>query len=511
MNFAQAMYKQGTHKLTENGAFAYDSTAQGAMLDLFSQIGALRPRTEREIEQKFIAAFKEDKLLATKMMFYAGDIREGGLGERRTFRICLHWLAENHPEIVVKNIQLIPFYNRWDSLFVLIGTECEAIMWELIAETLTKDVRAMKASTQSKHVPVSLLAKWMPSENTSSAKTRALANKAIRALRLTPRTYRRMLSALRKHINVTERMMSAGEWGKIDYAKVPSYAMHNYGSAFAKHDYERFNAYLKSVNKGEVKINAGVLYPYDLVEKYMSEGYCWGSQYRSYGDCVIAAREDAVVEAQWNALPNYLTKPMNAVVMADVSGSMTAPKNHPVATSIGLAIYFAQHNTGHYHNQYLTFTSDPHFINIKEGASLLDCVKQVAAAGVGYRTNLEKAFMAILETAVNHRVPKNEMPETLVVISDMEIDRYMRPGRHWDFLDMMRARFKRHGYKLPRIILWNVNARKDTFLSQGEDVLFVSSQSASVFKQLCQNLDGMTAYDLMIQTLNAPAYSKVRI
>ena len=45
MNFAQAMYKQGTHKLTENGAFAYDSTAQGAMLDLFSQIGALRPRT----------------------------------------------------------------------------------------------------------------------------------------------------------------------------------------------------------------------------------------------------------------------------------------------------------------------------------------------------------------------------------------------------------------------------------------------------------------------------------
>ena len=137
MNFAQAMYREGTHKLTENGAFAYDSTAQGALLDLFSQIGALRPCTEREIEQKFIAAFKEDKLLATKMMFYAGDIREGGLGERRTFRICLHWLAENHPEIVAKNIQLIPFYNRFDSLFTLVGTECEALMWELIAETLT--------------------------------------------------------------------------------------------------------------------------------------------------------------------------------------------------------------------------------------------------------------------------------------------------------------------------------------------------------------------------------------
>ena len=505
MNFAQAMYKQGTHKLTENGAFAYDSTAQGAMLDLFSQIGALRPRTEREIEQKFAAAFKEDKLLATKMMFYAGDIREGGLGERRTFRICLHWLAENHPEIVVKNIQLIPFYNRFDSLFTLVGTECEAVMWELIAETLTKDVRAMKASTKSKHVPVSLLAKWMPSENTSSAKTRALAGKAMRALKLTPRTYRRMLSALRKHIGITERMMSAGEWGLIDYAKVPSYAMHNYGSAFAKHDHERFDAYLKSVNKGEVKINASTLYPYDLVEKYMP-GYGVGC--RGYGDCYVRENEDAVVEAQWKALPNYLTKPVSAVVMADVSGSM---RGRPMATSIGLAIYFAQHNTGWYHNQYMTFTNDPHFINIKEGASLNQCVKQVASAGVGYSTNLEKAFMEVLKTAVNNRVSAKEMPKTFVVISDMEIDRYMRPGSHWDFLQTMRARFERYGYKLPKIVMWNVNARKDTVLSQSEDVIFISGQSASSFKSLCQNLDGITAYELMLQVLNGKAYEKIRI
>ena len=125
MNFAQAMYRQGSTKLTENGAFAYDSTAQGDLLDLFSQIGALRPRTESEIERKFAAAFKEDKLLATKMMFYAGDIRQGGLGERRTFRICLHWLAENHPSIVLKNLELIPDFNRFDSLLTLVGTDCE--------------------------------------------------------------------------------------------------------------------------------------------------------------------------------------------------------------------------------------------------------------------------------------------------------------------------------------------------------------------------------------------------
>ena len=504
MNFANAMFREGSTKRTENGAFAYDSTAQGALLDLFSQIGALRPRTEREIESKFAAAFREDKLLATKMLFYAGDIRQGGLGERRTFRICLRWLADNHPEIVNKNIELIPYFNRFDSWFVLCGTKCEKLMWENVAKTLASDMKAYNASVGNKHVPISLLAKWMPSENTSSEKTRQMAVKAQRALQLTPRKYRKMLSALRKHINVTERLMSAGEWAKIDYAKVPSYAMHNYGSAFAKHDYERFNAYLQSVKKGEVKINASVLYPYDLVEKYMNTREV-GTY---YGDCFVARNENAVVEAQWKAMPNYLTKPVNAVVMADVSGSM---RGRPMATSIGLATYFAQHNTGHYHNQYLTFTSEPKFINIREGASLLECVKKVAEAGVGYSTNLEKAFLAILETAVNYEVPKNEMPKALVVISDMEIDKYMRPGRHWDFLDVMRKRFAFYGYDLPKIVMWNVNARKDTVLSQSEDVIFISGQSASSFKSLCQNLDGITAYELMVQTLNGKAYEKVRI
>ena len=504
MNFATAMYREGTQKLTENGAAAYDSTAQGTLLDLFSQIGALRPRTDREIEQKFAAAFREDKLLATKMLFYAGDIRQGGLGERRTFRVCLRWLAENHPEIVNKNIELIPYFNRFDSWFVLVGTECEKLMWENVAKTLAADMKAYNASTATKVVPVSLLAKWMPSENTSSVKTRQMATKAKRALHLEPRKYRKMLSALRKHINVVERQMSAGEWGLIDYAKVPSYAMHNYGSAFAKHDHERFDAYLKSVSKGEVKINAATLYPYDLVEKYMEKG--WHGE--CYGDCTLVANSDAVVEAQWKALPNYLTKPMNAVVMADVSGSM---RGRPMATSIGLAIYFAQHNVGAYHNQYMTFTDEPHFVNIKEGASLLENVQRVAAAGVGYSTNLEKAFQEVLDVAVANRVPANQMPKTFVVISDMEIDRYMCPGRHWDFLKVMEARYNAKGYKLPKIVMWNVNARKDTVLSQDENTIFISGQSPSSFKALCQNLDGITAYELMLQVLNGKAYAKVRI
>lgn len=504
MNFATAMYREGSTKLTENGAFAHDSTAQGALLDLFSQIGALRPRTESEIARKFAAAFREDALLATKMLFYAGDIRQGGLGERRTFRICLRWLAEKHPDIVLKNIELIPYFNRFDSWFVLVGTDCEKAMWELVAKTLTADVKAMKASTARKHVPASLLAKWMPSENTSSAKTRDLANKAIKALKLTPRKYRCMLSALRKHINVTERMMSAGEWDAIDYAKVPSYAMHNYGSAFAKHDHERFDAYLKSVKKGEVKINASVLYPYDLVEKYMNTREA-GTH---YGDCFVARNENAVVEAQWKAMPNYINEGLNIVAMADVSGSM---RGRPMASSIALAIYLAQHNVGAYHNQYMTFTDNPHFINLREGCSLLEAVQKTASAGVGYSTNLMKAMNEILRVAVANGVSNSEMPKAMLVLSDNEIDRYYRPNVNWDFMDTLEAKFRAYGYECPKLILWNINARNDTFLSNREDVVLVSGQSASTFKNLIRALNGMTAYEYMVSILNGKAYEKIRV
>ena len=138
MNFATAAKTNSNTKLTENGAFAYDTTGK-ALIDLFAQIGALRPRTEDEIRDKFANAFNADSLLATKMLFYAGNIR-GGLGERRTFRVCLKWLAKNHPDIVRKNMIYIPHFNRWDSMFELIGTPVEKDMWEAIASTLDYDI-----------------------------------------------------------------------------------------------------------------------------------------------------------------------------------------------------------------------------------------------------------------------------------------------------------------------------------------------------------------------------------
>ena len=501
--FAQTAKQNANTKLTENGALAY-STSGKVLTDLFAQIGALRPRTVTEIENKFASAFNTDPLIATKMMFYAGNIR-GGLGERRTFRICLKWLAKNHPDIVKKNIHLIPEYNRWDSMCELIGTPVETAMWENIGRQLSCDAEMVVRSREDKKpYSISLLAKWMPTETAHSPQTRKLARKAIKALGLTPRQYRKLLSALREYLNIVERAMSAGNWDSINYEAVPSYAMKNYRKAFEKRDGERFATYTTSLVKGEAKVNASTLYPYDLI------GALRKSMTYDYRIHKYTCKYDPIIEEQWKALPNYVSGENNILIMADVSGSMDADGGRPMNTSVGLATYFAQRNNGEYHNLYMTFTDSPHFVSLKDGDTLANIVPNVMGTDIGYNSNLEKAFMYILKHAMDHNISNNDLPKALVVVSDMEIDNYAR-WRGFNFVDEMDKRFAAHGYKMPKLVCWNVEARNDTFLSQNDNVILVSGQSVSTFKNLCGCLDGKTAWDFMMEVLNDEMYNSVRV
>ena len=493
MNFAQTAKNTATTKLTENGAFAY-STTKNPVLDLFAQIGSLRPRSEAEIIIKIADAMAIDPVLTTKMVFHAGNVR-GGLGERRTFRIAIKYLANSYPSIMKANAHLIPHFNRWDSIFALVGTPCENEMWNIIKEQLSVDMDGViKSKTSAKPIGISLLAKWMPTETAHKRETCELAKKAMRKLGMTPRQYRKVLSALRKHLNVVEGLMSAGQWDKVEYPAVPSYAMKNYRKAFARHDADGFAQYTESLKKGEKKINASTLFPYDLVHQY------WGKWNSSVDD---------IVEAQWKALPNYVEGENNVLVMADVSGSMTWGNGRPIETSIGLATYFAQHNKGDYHNLYMTFTDRPHFISLDGCGTLVSAVKKVQSIDVGYSTDLDKAFDYILKHAITNNIKPEDMPKALVVVSDMEIDPYFR-GRSLDFVQRQKVKFAQYGYQLPKLVLWNVEARNDTFLSQSDEVVLVSGQSASVFKQLCGDLNGVTAWDIMLKTLNDPMYDCIQ-
>ena len=475
MSFMNDLEIETSVTLTENGGLALSTTGD-KLLNLFAVLGALRSRPT-DVVDKFKLAYRENADLATKMVFYTRDIR-GGLGERTVGRFMLRELALLYPEVVTANLKNIVKFGRYDDLFVFFDTSVETDMIEFIKKQLVLDYKCMKSYQQ-----VSLLAKWMPSINASSEHTKALAHRFVKAFKTTPREYRKTLSTLRKYIDVTEVKMSANKWTDIDYKTVPSNAMSNYGSAFARHDYEGFSRYMDAVKSGDVKINAATLYPYNVIATM-------------YGNRDVA-------EAQWKALPNYVEGDNNFLIMADVSDSMLG---RPMATSVGLAIYFAERNHGAFANKFMTFTDTPRIVDVT-GNTLLEKYRSVTER-VGYNTNLEAAFDAILSTAVRTHCPQADLPKALVIISDLEIDYW--DGGSLTFTEEMHKRFADAGYEMPKLVYWNVDSRKDTFLASKNDpnTILVSGQSASTFKNLIKGID-FSAYEIMVETLNDPRYDCV--
>ena len=492
------MASLSTDKLTENGAYAHSST-KNPLLDFFGQCGALRKRRTEDIIRLFMAAFAYDETHALKALFYTRDIR-GGQGERRTFRTIIRHLANSHPDAIARNIELIPEYGRFDDLYEFVGTPLEDLAFSVIAKQWNADAEALAAGQYTK---VSLLAKWLKSENASSRKTKELAKLTYKHLDISPKEYRQSLTAFRSVIHIVETAMSSGHWDSIDYSKLPSLAHKKYRAAFARHDEDGYKSYLESLKQGKTKINASTLYPYDLVKAYTQKGYC---------------KLDETVEAQWKALPNYITGDDSFLVMADTSGSMYPDA---LCSSVGLGIYFAERAKGIFKNHFITFSDNPRLVELPHAANstLQDKILKVLDPNyVGYNTNLEAAFDMLLKAAINGKVPQSDMPRAIVVISDMEIDAaygypcdYGESSGPTDFTTLMAERFEKSGYKMPTLVYWNVEARQDTFhAEQNDNVRFVSGQSASTFKTLCEDCDSFDAVALMLRVLDGERYEGVR-
>lgn len=488
MNFSEVMREESKWTKTENGADAKNTT-DSALLDMFATIGSMRGRSEDKIIQKFELAFQEDPLGAMRCLFWVRDCR-GGAGERRVFRVLLPYIAQKHYEELYRNLELIPEYGRWDDFYALIGTPMEEQFWPFISWKLFRDIKEMEAGR-----PCSLLAKWLKKADASSPNTRKLGIYTAKKLGMSVYDYKRLCVKLRRYIDVVEQRMSANEWDTINYSAVPSRAMMNYRKAFARHDQERFDEYLNNVQSGEQKINSATLYPYDIVEKILYKG-----------------EDSKVLESQWNNLPNYVNEDINAVVMADVSGSMECNAGgRPLATSIGLAMYFAERNKGAYHNLFMTFSGNPQFVELK-GNTITEKIRFISRANWQMNTDLEKALLRILDVAIQNHCSQEEMPKSLIIISDMEIDYCTRQKHRENFYDYASRVYEEHGYKIPNVVFWNVNSRHDVFLADKncKGVQLVSGQSASTFKNLigCVN---KTPVEMMYSVLNSERYQAIQI
>lgn len=503
-------YKNQEKSYTENGATAFKTSGK-ELLDFNFNITSMRSWKWGDIAIDFAKVFYENPQIAIKYWFYCMDCREG-LGERNIAKGIMAWLADYYPEIVEKVLKLIPEYNRWDTLILLADPEFtankhlreQAVYW--IKMTFIYDI--MHAYDEE---PISLLGKWMPSENASSKETKRMARQLMQDINITPRNYRRCLSAIRRKLNVVERNMSANNWDEINYEAVPSKANLNYANAFMRHDTERRQSYLDSLKKGESKINAKVLAPYEIVRNYRI------SKWR-------VSNSDEALEQMWKALPQYQMD--DVLVVRDGSGSMSCKVTGEtscldVATS--LAIYAAEHNSKNWYNKFITFSSSPRFVDMSNCKSLRDKISYCFGFNECSNTDIYKTMKLILNTAISKGYKQNQLPKTILIVSDMQFDAYEAPywncrgtWEHGSFnydktlFETIQMEYKQCGYKLPRIVFWNVDSRgnKTIPIQQNEcGLTLVSGFSTNIFKMVLGN--ELDPYKALLKILNSERYQPV--
>ena len=483
--FAENLKRETSYTITENGAQCLE-TSMNHLVDLFGTIGALRNSNVDRIYKLFDLAVAEDKTLAAKIIFYARDIREG-LGERNTFRVLLTYAANRYPEMIIPNIPFVGFYGRYDDLYSLIGTKCEDEMWTYMKSQFDKDLENMKANK-----PCSLLAKWIKTPDASSQNTRKMGIMTSQKLGYkNVAEFKKNLKALRKYLDIVEIKVAANNIDTIVYSKVPSNAMMKYRLLFTKKDADRFNQYLEDVKSGKSEIKTGTLYPYDIILKEFK------------------GEDNDVLEVMWNNLPNYIEDGSNILVMADVSGSMTCCNGLPMASSVGLAMYFAERAKGPFHNKFMTFSHRPDLVEIV-GATLSDKVRNVRNSDWGMNTDLDAAFRVILDTATKYNTPAEELPKALVIISDMQID--YCTDIETTFYDKWNKKFAEAGYTIPNIVFWNVNSESNTFHADANKrgVQLLSGHSATTFKTLINNLNS-SPLETMMSVLLSERYESIKV
>ncbi len=458
-----------TESRTENDMKTYDSSLN-ACVDLFFTIGASRGKN---ITTQFERAFQENAELATKILLWSRDIR-GGAGERQIFRDMLVNIEANHKEFLSPIMKAIPELGRWDDLLVLKTTKARTIAFDMIG-----------AALQSGD---GLAGKWMPRKGDDAIALR-------KHLGWSPKQYRKTLVGL---TNVVETKMCAKEWDKINFSHVPSVASARYQTAFHRNADEQYSLYKENLTKndGSAKVNAGAVYPYDVLKPLIMSGY----------GRAVNTTNAAVIKAQWDALPNYIGDE-SILPMIDVSGSMgceAAGSLTCMDVAVSLGLYLADKNTGAFSDMFLTFSGTPKIEVL--GGDIVAKVRQIQQADWGMNTDLNKAFELILNVAKENSVDAADMPSYVLILSDMEFDRCAKNDH--TAMEMIEHKYEKAGYAIPKIVFWNLNARSTNnkpvrFDKNG--TALVSGFSPAIMKSILA-AKNFTPEGIMLETVNVPRY-----
>ena len=469
--FKTATKNTQTESRTENDMKTYDSSLN-ACVDLFFTIGASRGK---DITSQFERAFQENPEVAVKILLWSRDIR-GGAGERQIFRDMLMNIEanHNHNKFLFPIMKAIPELGRWDDLLVLKTDKARSIAFDMIG-----------AALQSGDA---LAGKWMPRKGDNAIALR-------KHLGWSPKQYRKTLVGL---TNVVETKMCAKEWDKINFSHVPSVASARYQTAFHRNADEQYSLYKENLTKndGSAKVNAGAVYPYDVLKTLISDGYGRG----------VDTTNAAVIKAQWDALPNYVGD-ASILPMIDVSGSMYCEAARSLTcmdVAVSLGLYLADKNTGVFSDMFLTFSNTPKIEVL--GGDIIAKVRQIQNADWGMNTNLNAAFKEILNVALNHKLSAEDMPGYVLILSDMEFDRCAKNDH--SAMEMIEHKYEKAGYQLPKIVFWNLNSRSKNnkpVRFDKDGTALVSGFSPAIMKSIL-SAENFTPEAIMLDTVNVPRY-----
>jgi len=489
---------------TENGDVTYKSS-NDIVLDFFYKIGSSRGLNSTESYHLFLKAYTDNPDLAFRALLWLRDVREGA-GERQLFRDIMSNLALHYPMVAKQLVHKIPELGRWDDVLVLVGTTLETEALMLIKQALLDGN--------------GLCAKWMPRTKNKAKKIRKyqesnpdvakkireeqqkhnsfvhnLANKLAYSMN----EYRKLVSSLS---NTVEQQMSSKEWEDINYNQVPSRASKIYSKAFLRNDESRYQQYLNDLTLGTegVKINANAIFPHDVL----------GEMFSNYNDVIqVDSQQTQRIEAQWKALPNYLTSDAKILPVVDVSGSMFTDYFggvKPIEVAISLGLYLSEKQSGPFQNLVMTFDSNPQLIEMK-GDSITQKVHQLARIPWGQSTDLDKMYTELLTFSLKNKIKQSEMPEYIFIASDMQFNGCMKNADVVVY-KRMKAAFKDHGYDLPTIIFWNVSTKGGVPLkSDTPNTALISGFSPSILKSILNDPSDITPMGVMLNILNKERYN----
>lgn len=500
MDFFDRM-KNNIMTKTTNGALCY-STTGNYLVDINFSVSKFRNmlNNKESLWEMFYPALMQNPRYALKWLLYLRDIRYG-IGERDAFRDLLYNLIVNTKVdsyfIKTCNIQE---YGRYDDLIDIYFrlyddkklskikriNNIKNIIIDIIKEQLLLDLANSKNNRS-----VSLLAKWMPTESTSSLKNRRRAKILMNKLNYSPKRYRQILVLLRKKIDIVEAKMSTNNWDKIIYENVPSKANLLYSRAFINHDSERRLKYIDDLSNNKTKINSKALFLHEIVSKYKKE-----------------YERNEVLESMWKNIP----KPDNfsdTLVVRDGSGSMWLRLPNSTSTILDVAnaltIYCSENNKT-FKNKFITFSQRAEIVDLTSCTNLYEKLKKLDGYYDYSNTDIANVFNLILKTAIKEKLSKEDLPKNILIVSDMQFDEV----NSYDIdslFEIINKKYKKAGYEMPKLIFWNVSYYDNTIPMKNNKngLILLSGYSTSLMRMVCST--ELDPFKALREILNNKRYS----